>query len=274
MEYFQNTINTKRRWLTNHTEWYQKGTSKKWAGFDRVYFVTLSERLENVKKVEDKLGIKNSAWIFKAIHKDKLNKDELYEKDIVSKAYGNGLDRNFHDNLGRIACHLSHLACINHFLKDPTIDTCVIFEDDLQIPNNGVNIESKKFKEELDKHNIDWNIIYLGYCYERGYKKIADNINLLNTPKCRHAYVLNKKSGKYIIDNTLPMTRNGDVMYTTLIKNKILSAYGPRKLFFWQNPQQFKTLLYNNTSVPLQYAFPQLRVHDIVMFFVNTIYKK
>lgn len=251
-------MDPKMKWLKSNTKWYSKPLTfnkTKWCGFDRVYFITLPDRLKNVKSIAKRMGIQN-VWFLKAIDKYGLNKElsELYEMGLVDEKYGNGKDSRGKDNLGRMACHLSHLACIRHFL-DSKDGKCVIFEDDLQMPEPLTRRETETFHNEVDNYN--WNILYLGYCYESGSEPIMDNVQRLKKPLCRHAYALTRNGAEIIMKNTLPQNDNGDQMYRKLIESGELRAYGPRKMRFLQNRGDFKTTLHNYHPNPPQYASEQ-----------------
>ena len=257
-------------WLRKNTNWVQRGKSKiDWAGFDNVYFVTLDSRLDNVKSVEKAMGISGKSSIFKAIDKKILNRKELIENKLVSASYYDGVDRNGKDNYGRIACHLGHTACILDFLNDPNAETAVIFEDDLKIPGPFANDSIKKLHDNLTKMKINWNIIYLGYCFENKFDIIGNGIAKLYRPWCLHAYVINKQAARMILNKSLPMRKHGDVIYADLIKSNELHAYGPETIHFWQNAEKFGTTLNNNIFSP-----PQYKIDNLVQYKFEEFGKK
>jgi hypothetical protein len=130
-------------WLADHTKWYQQGNGDGWAGFDKVYFISMPDRLVNVKQVAERLGVSNSASILQAINKDTLNITELLQRNIVVPEYLYKLRDRGH---GVIGCQLSHLAVLLDCIKDPNAKTCVIFEDDLYKPAKEVTTQIVNFR--------------------------------------------------------------------------------------------------------------------------------
>lgn len=220
-------------WITSNTLWYQYGNNIGWANFDRVYFITLEERLENVKRVIERLGIGNSAFILQAINKKNLNMSELVSLNIVDKTYLAQLEPR---QYGAIAAHLSHFAVMLHCLKDDAVQTCVIFEDDIYRPAIGITDQIADFHKRTNRIYPNWDILYLDYSYEEGHSKTYQDVRKLKGALGNHAYVINKKLVPKLITEWFPMRDVNDVVFRTLVRNNTILAVGPDKArYFAQN---------------------------------------
>lgn len=221
------------QWLGKHTEWQQKGTKTGWAGFDKVYFISLPSRLSNVQQVAERMGVSKSAWILKAIYKDALNINELVSLNIVDKKY---LEQLTPRRYGCIGCQLSHLAVMLDCYKDPAAQTCVIFEDDLYKPAKSVTSQVNDFRARIEKLNINWDILYLDYCAELGGGKTKQDVRRLLGSSCAHAYVIKKTSIPIILAASTPMRMAFDLTTNQLMKRDAIIAVGPDKArYFSQN---------------------------------------
>lgn len=225
------------QWLSNHTVWQQQGTNEGWAGFDKVYFIALPKRLGNVKQVADRLGITHSAWILSAIYKDALDPHELLALNIIEAQYLKFLTPRLY---GCIGCQLSHLAVMLDCYKDPTAQTCVIFEDDLYRPAKAVTAQIIEFRKRVEKLKINWDLLYLDYCFEEGHKQgetdQENDIRWLTGSACTHAFVIKKSAVPIILAASLPMQTTFDGILIQLMKHKKIIAIGPDKArYFAQN---------------------------------------
>jgi len=105
-----------------------------------------------------------------------------------------------HHNGGRYGCFDSHINVIKD-AHNNNYNNILIFEDDIKIAkyyNNNLLNKSIEFMT-----NNDWDIFYLGYfpfSYNYKYNIISDNI-VESNPFGGHAYCLNKKSIKTILNN-------------------------------------------------------------------------
>jgi glycosyl transferase family 25 len=105
-----------------------------------------------------------------------------------------------HPNGGRYGCFDSHINVIKDAFYN-NYNNILIFEDDVKIAkyysNNLLN------KAIYFMNNNDWDIFYLGYfpfSYNYKYNIISNNI-ISSNPFGGHAYCLNKKSIKIILNN-------------------------------------------------------------------------
>lgn len=240
-------------WLGNHTVWQQQGTKRGWAGFDKVYFISLPQRLANVKQVAERLGVTDSAWILNAITKDSFDTNELLALNMLDKKYLAQLPR---EKYGCIGCQLSHLAVMLDCYKDPDAQTCVIFEDDLYKPTKIVTLQVVDFHKRIEKLGINWNILYLDYCFEKGGGKIVQDIRWLLGSSCTHAFVIKKNTFPIILNASVPMKISFDGTLIQLMQDQSFLAIGPNKArFFAQN-----RIRYNSTINPGFTDYPTLNL--------------
>lgn len=120
-------------------------------------------------------------------------------------------------NNGRLGCFLSHSLLWNMLKHDDKESVYVIFEDDIKIVRD-ITIENI-----LPSYH--WDIIYMGYTHEI--------IHTFGTPLsrgealCTHAYIINKETANFLLDNIFPIDAPVDMKMRDLLKNKnsfLLSA--------------------------------------------------
>jgi GR25 family glycosyltransferase involved in LPS biosynthesis len=212
--------------------------SKKYKKFTKIpmYCIYIPKREDSIKKIFSNLNL--DVNFIKGVDKNTINiRNLIKEKKIIPWGV---------ENTGRIACHYSHLKVINEFLKSGH-DRCIIFEDDLYCKY------SKKYVSDIltkTFNNLpeDCDILYLGYCWEncKHMTKVNPYIFNAHKPRCRHAYSINRRTAKILLDNTSVMYHNGDEMYNRLINNGTLKAYLASVVLFEQNRGYFGSELDNN----------------------------
>lgn len=220
---FKNIIRKNTNWVSLDSGNYQ--------GINSVYVIALPDRLNYVRGILDKLGIK--ANILDAF--DKKNADN-FPKEIIT---------NFHGNTGgKIACQVSHSQVLLHFLESEN-ETALILEDDIKLINGIDKEKIGSFVKDVVKKDPNWSMIYLGYCYEpiKSLESKSEIITL-KRPECTHAYIVNKKSAKILLDNFYPMKTPIDTKIAKLIESGKLISYGPKNMFFGQN-EKFESTIGN-----------------------------
>ena len=107
---------------------------------------------------------------------------------------------NKHPNGGRYGCFDSHINVIKDAYYN-NYDNILIFEDDVKIGKYyNLNLLNKSIN--FMKNNKTWDIFYLGYfpfSYNYKYTIIENNL-IQSNPFGGHAYCLNKKSIKKILE--------------------------------------------------------------------------
>lgn len=196
--------------------------------FTSVSVITVPDRKKCIINTMNYFDI--DANIFDATLKKNINYNELLSNNFITPEFYS------QENLGRIACHLSQIKLIKEFFKSAKDDdTLFIFEDDIQQEK----IKNYKNMIEDSMKNIpsNWDIVFFGRCFDdcNKMKQISKHLYKVNNPKCRHAYGLSKKGAKKILQYTVPMTDNGDLMYAKNIKNGNINAYAIHPSIFSQN---------------------------------------
>jgi len=210
--------------------------------FDSVYIITLPERLTHIKYITQMMKFKPS--IFDALDQDTLDYDLLIKNGIVSSRYYSK------HNHGRIACHLSHLEVMRKFLERKEDENCLIFEDDIGFPVDITYV--KKYMEKV-MQNVpkNWDIIYFGRCYDSYHNKLVNEFLIQSLPLCRHAYVVSKKGARAILNNTIPMVANGDIMCRKMMKESIIISYSTVLPLFFQEREKYGSALNNKNFLKI-----------------------
>lgn len=201
-----------------------------------MYCIYIPKRENSIKQLFENLDM--DVTFIPGVDKDKINIPKLVnEKKIIPWGV---------ENTGRIACHYSHLNVIKEFLKSGE-DRCIIFEDDLYC-DYSKQMVSNVLTKTFDNLPDDCDILYLGYCWESCKHMSKVNPYILNaySPRCRHAYSINRRAAKILLDKTSIMYNNGDEMYNNLIMNGTLKAYLASVVLFEQNRGYFGSELNNN----------------------------
>ena len=221
---------------------------------DKVYVIALPERKNYMKKVLKYYNI-NAEFIIPFL-KNKLNIKKLINRKLLKKDYldesrkAMKYSKNYSGiNNGRIACHLSHMKALSYFLKSKN-NNCIIFEDDIKMDDPGNKIN--KIKEIMDSVPDDWELINLGRCWDDCFRSIKINPLLVKaySPKCRHAYIINRKGAKKILQYCLPIGGfPGDNLISYYIKKGIINCYASNNAIFLQNREVMGSNLNNKNQI-------------------------
>ena len=222
---------------------YQQGVKYNWIydHFDKCYIIYLDKRKESIEKLFKYLNIEPT--MFSAIHKDIIQRDVLIQNNLINE------DSSL--NMGRIACHLSHLYVLQEFLKNDKLQTCIIFEDDLAIPKN-LNRLVKRFNKAMKDLPKDWDVINFGGCWDtcNTRTRITNELFKSTRAQCRHCYGVSKNGARIILSNTLPMSaRPGDFSINALSEKGLLNMYVTSPSLFFQNREDFGTNLGNTALI-------------------------
>lgn len=219
--------------------------------FDRIYLIAIPKRKEYALKALSSFDIRPK--LIDPIWKDDLSYEDLIKNDIIDPNYN-------YKNMGRVACHLSHLKTLRTFLQDPTAQTALIFEDDIKGCSDKANYKLRlsSLKEELNYVDGKWDILYLGgdssACMTM--KPITYQIYSEALPYCLHAYVITRKGAQIVLEEGLPMYAYGDWMYRDLVKNGKLNALSVVPSLFVQNRSELGTHLDSFEKVKECKEFP------------------
>jgi GR25 family glycosyltransferase involved in LPS biosynthesis len=203
--------------------------------FDLVYVITLPERKQHMTEVMNSVRINPS--FFPAYLAKELNFAELQNRKLVLPTCN--LTR------GQVACHLSHCGVLSNFLENKKATSCLVFEDDISYPDKNL-VSDKHFKKIFKELPDDWDVLYLGRCWDSCLKDkpVSPYIVKCFKPLCRHAIAFSRRGAEKVLELTLPMSRNpGDQMIRSLITSGVLNAYCLNPALFFQNREKFDSTL-------------------------------
>lgn len=207
---------------------------------DAVYVISMPDRMSYITNVLGMYKIK--AEFIEPLIATELDKSQLIEEGSITA--GCVL------NMGRIACHMSHIKTLQTFLSS-THHNCLIFEDDLKEPSKSIDYFSE-IKNIIDNVPADYDIIYLGRCWDKCNKDIKVTNNIVQTffPQCRHAYIVSRSGAKKIISESLPLSEfPGDFTIAKAIENGKITAFATTPPLFRQNRSQLGTVLGNTDDL-------------------------
>ena len=212
--------------------------------FDKTYIITIPERLDYVKYITKIMKI--NPTIYEGINKNTLNLDKLVNDGILSPSYKKS------NNIGRIACYLSHINVLKNFLQNTKNNNCFIFEDDIKL-NETLSDKIVHLKKIMNNIPSNWDIIYFGKCAEKCKKKITVNAYTTtnSTPLCLHAYAVSRKGAEIIVKNAFPIEEGVDYMYRKLIKNQKLNEYTSTIPVFFQNRDNFGSSIGHGSDIQI-----------------------
>lgn len=164
---------------------------------------------------------------------NKNNKKKKKEIKILQK-YRNRVQRK-----GVYGCYMSHFKLIeklrdeynNNMFSNSNIiginsDYSIIFEDDIEINTYNLDIEINRIIRNLNKLNIDFDIIYLGDTKDTQGDVIIDNIYQFDIIKNSHmlgeAYVIKNESLDRIYNSLLVIDEAIDWKFRFLFMKKTL----------------------------------------------------
>lgn len=195
--------------------------------FPIIEVITLPSRKEHVENLIK--AYKIHAKIFDAVIGKDLDKDHpAFEQKKLSD--------------GERGCALSHLTILEKY-KQSKAPWVVILEDDFcvsnQFPGQWIGTIMIYFLEKLLSSGKDWDIFYLGRCYD-SYSTAefpCDNSQLIiktKNPLCTHAYIVNTKSIPKLLKELVPLSLAIDLEYIDLIKNKKIEQFSSNPPLFFQ----------------------------------------
>jgi GR25 family glycosyltransferase involved in LPS biosynthesis len=207
--------------------------------FDQIYVLNLDRRTDRWDAVQKQLhnaGI-TKAVRFPAIEKKINNSESAHE-----------------------ACFHTHVSAYQKAL-DTGARNVLIFEDDAALYDDWEPIW-KSFKRQI---HSDWDIIYLGYNLEHKYQPnlttpplITSNVLLLNDVLALHAYAVNGKHLKTLIEHQksqYELNIPGDVAFAK--HNSGFKVYGAYPMLFYQTPG-FSDIVGNNVDYKLRHNVDQV----------------
>lgn len=249
------------KWLIENSHWYNKSDKKLNDTIHRVYSIVLPERLQHIKTFLQKSGIHNAS-LLKAFPKSKIpkNNKDLGNGQLVNNNYLNKKDaNNKYINTGRVACHISHMMILRDFVYETSDDvkTALILEDDIKIPEKNITKDIDEFIHKTK--DLEWDALFLGFCWEYQPHVVKEGIVKLITPRCQHAFIITKEAAKKVLEESLPMTEPNDEVLAKLIYSKKIKAYGSDPTIIDQNREDIGSSIGNVDSLNKYFYDPTKR---------------
>lgn len=147
--------------------------------FDSVYCINLKRRKDRLKQFELQMNREGV----------KFNRFGAVDGNNIA------VPKDTRINQFELACGLSHLSLLKHFLET-SYDTMIVFEDDAQVCGN-FRKGFQAMYQLLSKNYTDWNILYLGGNYTLNAKNslgaaVSPGVNLCNDVKTTSSYLIKK----------------------------------------------------------------------------------
>ena len=196
-----------------------------------IYYINLDHSTERKKNIEDMCReheiISNRIEGVNGKILDLNN--PLYERALRNIKWWFLIDNR--KNIGHFGCYLSHMKTYETFLKTNR-EYCLIFEDDAEFITPYLKTEIVHNMNNLPK---DWDILLLGYEIDEGYDEVKEgnkdtklkngllNINYFTG---LHAYIINRKCAKKLIENLKELEWIIDWNISYLSDRGLLNIYG------------------------------------------------
>jgi glycosyl transferase family 25 len=166
------------------------------------------------------------AILGKTLDIEKYVTPKAYQQILISEKTGL---RKHHYELtrGAIGCYLSHLDIYKKIVNSNK-DYGLIFEDDIEIPNNIYKLMNIGLNK-INKIDPNWDMYLLGYiCIDCDIKK---SYIIPRRFWCTHSYVITKRGAEKLLKYLDPsngnlLSRQIDSAMALLIKDNKLKVYG------------------------------------------------
>jgi len=188
-----------------------------------IHLERSTNRLENIDIQSKKLN--KDVIIFPAVDGEKINYDKLIEKNIIQKEYWDRIKKK-----GVYGCYLSHYNLIEKLKNDYDnkllySDYTIVFEDDFDINVEDLDDQINNIINNINKLNIDFDIIYLGDSQNTHGELIINNIYKFNNSHMyTDCYLINNKKLDKIYSNLHVIDEAIDWKFRILIMNGNLNA--------------------------------------------------
>lgn len=188
---------------------------------DQIYIINLKNRTDRWNICKEQL-IKNNITNYKRF--DAIRPDLTKVNPIHYSKNNMKLSKNY--ITGALGCKLSHLSVIND-AKVNNYSKILILEDDFLLCNNFIEKYNNTI-QNIDKNNINYNMLYLGFSIVRDNPYIdtkINNLKILKNAHTTHAYILDKSFYDTIINEINTCYCEIDVCYANMQK-KYNNIYG------------------------------------------------
>ena len=210
--------------------------------FEYRQIITIPERVNHVKKFCKSFNIKKT--IFNAILKKDISYNNVYNL-----------------KLGEIACAISQETVLKNFING-NYKSMILFEDDNMPLNNkfyiDVGLNFDYIKEYITNSVIslpyDWDILYLGRCWDDCMNNIPINKYIVKTKKtlCHHAIAFSRKGASIVLENiSHPLNLPIDHIVANLTLYGKLNTYATILPIFYQNRDELNSTIGNFDHLPI-----------------------
>jgi glycosyl transferase family 25 len=186
--------------------------------FDKIYVINLESRFDRKHAFNTRYRHKLNYEYINAVPGESINVPDLIKQGKLNKSF---YDPNGMVNKNIIACAFSHRLAIQTFV-DSGAETCLILEDDVIIDTSKIN-ETYITQLQNEISDLNWDIIFLGrqelYIFKNSRNDKNDDVSPLFCKHKKalggfaaHAYLINKKSAKKLLEHTNPIKYAADVL--------------------------------------------------------------
>jgi len=221
-----------------------KPSGKDWLEeiFDSRQIITIPDRIDHVKDFCSSFHINET--IFHAIMKDDISYNNIH-----------GL------KIGEIACALSQEKVLNDFILSKH-STLLMFEDDNIgfrndiYKNSEINLNHIKtyINDVVIRLPNDWDVLYLGRCWDNCNKHIKINQYVYKTHRtlCHHAIAFSRNGAEKILAAIKhPLSKPIDHIVASLATNGIIDSYASVIPIFYQNRDEMSSTIGNYDHLPV-----------------------
>lgn len=210
--------------------------------FEYRQIITIPKRKKHVHKFCKSFEIKPT--FFDAILKNEISYRNSY-----------GL------KIGEIACALSQEAVLRKFIETGK-SSMIMFEDD-NIPftykfykKNKISLNhiKKYIKKAYNMLPSDWDVLYLGRCWDNCGRNIKINKYLYKTHRtlCHHAIAFSRQGAIRVLEAiSHPLQRPIDHIVARLTTRGEIDSYATIIPIFYQNREKMKSTVGNFDNLPI-----------------------
>lgn len=210
--------------------------------FDTREIITIPSRREHVRDFCDSFKIKPT--IFDAVLKSDLSYNNVYRLKS-----------------GEIACALSQENVLKKFVNSNHSSLLMLEDDNMPFDKNvykSSKITLEHLKEYINNCVInlptDWDVLYLGRCWDNCSKHIKINEYLVKTHRtlCHHAIAFSKRGAEKILSTIRhPMSMPIDHIVAGLTKSGEIDSYASIVPIFYQNRDEMVSTVGNFDNLPV-----------------------
>lgn len=191
-----------------------------------IYAISLGnpDRIKNIEEQQKRLNIKIK--VFDAVVGDKLDINELIKQKLLIEP--NSFNDNVTKKKRQLGCYLSHYRIYEKIKKDSKNGYTIVFEDDFQISKENLIETIEQTITELNKKQMDFDILYLGNLQNNHGINVLENLYEINSSEDlfgTHAYIIKNKHIDKIINATKSFDCPIDNRLQDLGKSKSLIIY-------------------------------------------------